>query len=453
MLVFISVLLCSLALVAAQQAGTLVNETHPRLQWTRCAANEGCQAVDGEVVMDANKRWIHKIDSYENCYSGNDWDDSVCDTGEDCTSMCVLEGAEYIPVYGVNATNDSISLKLKTYIEFARNIGSRLFLMESKNRYQMFTLLNNELAFDVDLSTVECGINSALYFVAMDADGGQARFPTNKAGAEYGTGYCDADCPRDLKFVGGKANMDPGWAPSQTDPDSGDGYFGACCPGFAVWNSNAHSFSMSSHTCPQEDYQICEWYICDGTSFGPDVFGPRCDRMGCDYNPYRMGNKDFYGKGKEVDTARKFTVVTQWTEDKVTQFFIQDGRKIDIPAPTWDGLPNHSGLTAELCEALPVVFGDDDLFVQNGGWKRHTSMLNQPMVLVMSIGLDHYAHNLWLDSLYPPYDNDENSPGKERGDCLPIEDNDPLVVENKHPNAKVVWSNIRFGPIGSTVKV
>lgn len=26
----------------------------------------------------------------------------------------------------------------------------------------------------------------------MDADGGMARFPTNKAGAKYGTGYCDS---------------------------------------------------------------------------------------------------------------------------------------------------------------------------------------------------------------------------------------------------------------------
>jgi hypothetical protein len=49
-----------------------------------------------------------------------------------------------------------------------------------------------------------CGINGALYFVKMDADGGLAKYPTNKAGAPYGTGYCDAQCPRDLKFIAGK---------------------------------------------------------------------------------------------------------------------------------------------------------------------------------------------------------------------------------------------------------
>jgi cellulose 1,4-beta-cellobiosidase len=50
-------------------------------------------------------------------------------------------------------------------------------------------------------SQLPCGLNGALYFVAMDSDGGMAKFPTNKAGAKYGTGYCDAQCPQDIKFI------------------------------------------------------------------------------------------------------------------------------------------------------------------------------------------------------------------------------------------------------------
>lgn len=76
--------------------------------------------------------------------------------------------------------------------------------MDGASKYQMFTLMNNEFTFDVDLSKLDCGLNGALYFVAMDADGGTAKYSTNKAGAKYGTGYCDAQCARDLKFVGGK---------------------------------------------------------------------------------------------------------------------------------------------------------------------------------------------------------------------------------------------------------
>ena len=29
----------------------------------------------------------------------------------------------------------------------------------------------------------------------------------NTAGAEFGTGYCDAQCPHDIKFINGEANV------------------------------------------------------------------------------------------------------------------------------------------------------------------------------------------------------------------------------------------------------
>jgi hypothetical protein len=41
-------------------------------------------------------------------------------------------------------------------------------------RYQMVYLLNRELSFDVDLSTVGCGFDASLFFVAMEEDGGMA---------------------------------------------------------------------------------------------------------------------------------------------------------------------------------------------------------------------------------------------------------------------------------------
>lgn len=74
----------------------------------------------------------------------------------------------------------------------------------------------------------------ALYFVQMDEDGGMAKYSTNKAGAKYGTGYCDAQCARDLKFVGGKANIE-GWVPSSNDANAGVGPYGGCCAEMDVW--------------------------------------------------------------------------------------------------------------------------------------------------------------------------------------------------------------------------
>ena len=49
---------------------------------------------------------------------------------------------------------------------------------------QVFSLLGKEFTFDVDVSNLPCGLNGALYFVSMDADGGMAKYPTNAAGAK-----------------------------------------------------------------------------------------------------------------------------------------------------------------------------------------------------------------------------------------------------------------------------
>ena len=191
-------------LALAQGVGNWLREVHPKLQWSSCAAEGDCQKIDAEIVGDANWRWLHNDNGYLDCYSYNDWVHGTCNSTEDCTAKCVYDGIDYKNALGIQTANDSVSLKLQTRFDFSYSVGSRTFLMENRTMYKTFTLLNNELAFDVDLSTVECGINSALYFVAMDADGGVSRYPGNTAGAEYGVGYCDASCPRSARFIGGK---------------------------------------------------------------------------------------------------------------------------------------------------------------------------------------------------------------------------------------------------------
>ena len=62
----------------------------------------------------------------------------------------------------------------------------------------------------------------------MDADGGAAKYSTNKGGAKYGTGYCDAQCPHDVKWINGLATSKD-WEPIPSDANSGKGYYGNCC--------------------------------------------------------------------------------------------------------------------------------------------------------------------------------------------------------------------------------
>ncbi|KAJ7718478.1 glycosyl hydrolase family 7-domain-containing protein [Mycena olivaceomarginata] len=48
----------------------------------------------------------------------------------------------------------------------------------------------------------------------MDADSGVAKSNgSNRAGAKYGTGYCDAQCPKDINFINGVANSNDSTPP------------------------------------------------------------------------------------------------------------------------------------------------------------------------------------------------------------------------------------------------
>lgn len=186
---------------AAQQVGQYETETHPRLTWQRCTSS-GCQDVQGSVVLDSNWRWAHKKGDYANCYTGNQWDTSVCTDPAACAQNCEIEGVDYQGTYGITTSGDSLSLRFVTKHQHGTNVGSRVYLMEDDSNYQMFNLLNKEFTFDVDVSQLVCGLNGALYFVEMEKDGSMGG--GNAAGAKYGTGYCDAQCPHDMKWIGGE---------------------------------------------------------------------------------------------------------------------------------------------------------------------------------------------------------------------------------------------------------
>lgn len=188
------------SLAAAQQIGTAVPEHHPKLPTQKCTLRGGCKTIRSSVVLEATSRSFHKIgDPNTRCTVGGD----LCPDAATCAKNCALEGIDYA-AHGVATNGDALTLNqwLKGADGNYKTVSPRLYLLaEDEKNYENFQLLNAELSFDVDVSKLVCGMNGALYFSEMEMDGGRSRL--NPAGASYGTGYCDAQCPK-LDFINGE---------------------------------------------------------------------------------------------------------------------------------------------------------------------------------------------------------------------------------------------------------
>merc|ERR1712130_2511 len=376
--------------------------------------SSGCTTKHTSVVIDSNWRWTHVKGETTNCYTGNLWDPDLCPDAATCSKNCEIEGAdkEYSNTYGVESSDDANSLSLKFVTEgpYTTNIGSRLYMLNagSEDKYKMFRLKNREFTFTVDDSQIDCGLNGALYFVAMEQDGGAKRH--GNSGAKYGTGYCDAQCPHDLKWINNEANMED-WVPSEVDENAGTGRYGTCCTEIDLWEANNRGTAFTMHSCatPNDEQYRCEGTDCGDN--GEDRFKGVCDKNGCDIQPYRLKEKNFWGVGKDfkVDSSKPVTVTTQFITEDGTNFLEKGGMK-----------------------AVDTIF-------ETGG------------VLVMSLWDDHYANMLWLDSTYP-VDGTCDQPGVCRGPCA-ITSGVPADVEKDLADATVIFSDIKYGHIGATLQM
>ncbi|KAG6809595.1 hypothetical protein H0H92_015615 [Tricholoma furcatifolium] len=407
-----------LAVASAQQIGTLTTETHPSL-------------------------------------TCNTWDATLCPDGVTCAANCALDGADYESTYGVTTSGDALTLQFVTESS-QKNVGSRLYLMSSNTEYELFSLVNQEFTFDVDVSNLPCGLNGALYFTSMDADGGMAKYPTNKAGAQYGTGYCDSQCPRDLKFIAGEANV-AGWTPSSNNANTGIGNTGACCPEMDVWEANSISAAVTPHPCTVSDLTTCNTTACGGTDSPDSRYASVCDPDGCDFNSYRMGDTTFYGPSMTVDTTKTFTVVTQFISSdgtssgslsEIRRIYVQNGVVIQNSNTNIAGMATYNSITEDFCDAQKAAFGDETDFQSKGGLTQMGDALSAGMALVLSLWDDYSVDMLWLDSDYPT-NTSASTPGVARGTCATTS-GVPATIEADSPNSSVTYSNIRFGDLNST---
>jgi hypothetical protein len=343
----------------------------------------------------------------------------------DATSNSTSSTGEKLIIVG-GAGMDELTLKYGD----AASGGPRVYLIEEDgvNKNHMFMLKDQEFAFDVELSTMPCGFNAALYFVGMNA---------NQGGAENGTKYCDAQA------VGG-----------------------TFCSEMDVMEANTEAQQYTTHAC----IDTCGSYTdgvtkCEGTGSPSTV----CDQSGCGLNPFRYGpgttyndettNAAWYGPGTAytLNSKKSYTVVTQFHADPVlsniTRFYLQNGNRIDLPTlfvlPPKDG--QHMGgfvkpsISKGFCTEIYDRWNGEAAYAP---LEQMGKNMENGMVLAMSAWYaeESYVNGKpqgtqtgmsWLDGV--------NNWGKyiKAGPC------DQSTTDSAGPY-QAIFSNIRIGDIGTT---
>ncbi|KAI1480255.1 glycoside hydrolase family 7 protein [Daldinia eschscholtzii] len=408
-------------------------ETHPQLTTERCTKAGGCVKQNTSIVLDASFHPLRQVDGTSSCggYGGGALNKELCPDHEACAKNCVFDGADY-EGNGVLAAGSTLTLNM--YGERDGKLATltpRVYLLDAEgDDYEILRLKNQEISFDVDVSKLICGMNGAMYLAEMNQTG--ARSALNPAGARYGTGYCDAQCPT-LPFINGVANIDSD---------------GACCNEMDIWEANSLASAFTAHACSEPGV-----YACKGDQCG--TLGV-CDKSGCAYNTWRMGNTTYYGPRSPppgssynanltkftVDTSRPFTVTTQFLTqgnpsditkgilNEVRRLYVQDGVVIENAPVIARNMPPGDSLRMSHCQAVA------DNFENMGGLTNTGQSLDRGMVLAFSIWNDDKQFMNWLDA-------------GNAGPCT-YEEGSPDIIRSKRPDTSVTFMNVRWGDLGST---
>ena len=213
-----------------------------------------------------------------------------------------------------------------------------------------------------------------------------------------------------------------------------------------IWEANSQGAAVTPHVCSVQGQTRCSGTQCGD---GDQRYDGICDKDGCDFNSWRMGDQTFLGVGKTVDTSKKFTVVTQFltsnnstsgTLSEIRRLYVQNGVTIANSKTNIAGMSTYDSITDDFCNAQKTAFGDTNSFEKLGGLSVMGDAFEAGMVLVMSIWDDHEAKMLWLDSDYPTT-SPATQPGIARGNCSTTS-GVPADVESQSPNAKGTCSNL-----------
>ncbi|PYI10672.1 glycoside hydrolase [Aspergillus sclerotiicarbonarius CBS 121057] len=360
----------------------------PSLTTWECSLTGGCTPHETSVVLDWDSHYIHEVGGSTHCLSLSGVNQTLCPNATACAVNCVIEPANYAN-YGIFTSGDTIILSQYTRLDGRSLKGEpRVYLLGPDGDYMPLQLLGREISFDVDVSALPCGENGNLYLSEIPMTGGRSEL--NPGGARFGSGYCSAQCEM-LKWENGTLN---------------DSERRACCNEMDIFEGNAYATQYAAHPCT----------------------GHECASAGCIFNPYMAGARNFWGLGMQVDTAKPLTIITQFiTDDNTTsgvlveirRMYIQDGKIINnIPSARGSGSCTHA-----------------DNFSSSVGLQPMGEALARGMVMVLSLWSDPEHGMQWLD-------------GGDAGPC-DLSDEEAGI---QRPNSHVVFSDVRWGEIGSTFR-
>ncbi|KAG8629826.1 hypothetical protein KVT40_001445 [Elsinoe batatas] len=400
-----------LGAVSAQGLLNTVQEEHPKITTYRCTKARGCVAKQNSIVLDAGSHNIRQRDAPSlGCGNwGSGPNATVCPDAATCAQNCVMDGltvSDYAAL-GVKTTGDSLYLDMYRDSDLS-SLSPRVYLLaEDEKSYEMLKLTGNEFTFTVNGPKLPCGMNSALYLSEMEADGGRSEL--NPGGATYGTGYCDAQCYT-TPFINGEGNI----AASSL-----------CCNEMDIWEANSRATHLAPHPCNQTGLYA--------GNPAESAFDGICDKNGCGHNPARLGAKDYYGYGKNVDTNKPITVVTQFPADAsgklvgYRRLYIQDGKQINSVKT----IPYFESFDDDFCASVGST-----RYMDLGATEQMGNALTRGMVLAISIWADEGGFMNWLDS-------------GDAGPCNATE-GDPKIIRQVQPDTEVTFSAFKWGEIGST---
>lgn len=374
--------------LAVAQSPDNTTEAHPKLTTYKCTTDGGCVSQNSALVLEASSHNIYQVDNPSlNCGEwGSGANATVCPDQETCQKNCILEGLSDYTTRGVHTNGSDLTLYMLA--EDGTEYSPRIYLLnEAEDAYEMLQLTGQEFTFDVDMSKLPCGMNSALYFSEMEASGGKDLSDIPVAGAPYGTGYCDAQCYT-TPFANGLVSTSHISSPPQFHHDRqvsdelAQGNIngsGLCCAELDIWEANARATQFAPHPCNETGVYLCNP---DNGECGSNGV---CDKSGCSLNPYRMGYPEYYGIDMIVDTTRPFSVVTQFPADEsgglasYKRIYVQDGKVIEMPSVDVNG-KQQNFMNDEYCTATSA-----NKYMDVGATAGMGDAMSRGMVLIFSL--------------------------------------------------------------------